>query len=132
MHDQTGRLTQDEARARVARGAAHLDQVRPGWHERIDVGTLTLWDPCGCIVGQLSGAQFPVGLLALRVAWGKSVEYGFEFPIWMPLMIPADARQQICREHYQPLQDAWIEAIAARTFPVSASPVAEARDEVPT
>lgn len=48
-------LTQEEATTRVARGAAHLDQVRPGWFTRIDVGTLTMWDPCGCIVGQLCG-----------------------------------------------------------------------------
>ena len=113
-------LTIQEARERVSRGAAHLDRVRPGWHERIDVGTLTLHDPCGCIVGQLcgTGGQFRVGLkqLAMRsVAEARALGFDLNEPGYQDFLECGGTRQQ----WYQPLQDAWIEAIAARLHPAT-------------
>lgn len=119
-------ITIDEARKRVAVGAAHLDTARPGWHDRIDVGTLTLHDPCGCIVGQLTGnSQFNVTLIGLTPACfiGRSdaIRCGMELELyereWARFAIaytelrgPRPTREQC----FQPLQDAWIEAIADR------------------
>jgi hypothetical protein len=96
----------DEARIRVARGAAHLDRVKPGWHERIDVGTLTLHDPCGCIVGQLCKGEYARGQTVLQIS--HPIRGGFDLP--MSFGVPV-------REFFRPLQDAWIEAIAARLRP---------------
>lgn len=113
-------MTNEEARARVAKGAAHLDQVRPGWFNRIDVGTLTLHDPCGCIVGQLcgTGEWFSRGLTLLDV--GDAEELGFERttpPIdsWNSI----DQLHAINKRSYALLQEAWIEAIADRLLPTS-------------
>lgn len=117
-------LRADEARLRVARGAAHLDRVRPGWHDRIDVGTLTLHDACGCVVGQLCGRNFRSGLIALGVVT-LSAAFGFSSLLegdadkaeWRRLLatLGPDAAMVTW---YRPLQDAWIEAIAARRHPV--------------
>ena len=43
----------DTIAARVARGAALLDEKQPGWVERIDLGALWMRDTCGCVLGQL-------------------------------------------------------------------------------
>lgn len=110
-------MTSADARSRVARGAAHLDTVRPGWAGRIDTGTLTLHDPCGCIVGQLcrTGFLFLRGLVELGVDEFSPDTLGFEIDDesadWHDLTSKIKA--------YQPLQDAWLEAIADRLVPVS-------------
>ena len=100
-------ITNEEARARVARGAAHLDQVRPGWFNRIDVGTLSLGSCWDCVIGQLFGVgrgiddpiPFAAGLDAL--GWNETYTEngvgGFMDP-----------------EQIRLTQDAWIEAIADR------------------
>jgi hypothetical protein len=113
-------MTIEEARIRVARGAALLDRVRPGWARQIDVGTLTLHDPCGCIVGQLCPSiHFSSGVDNLaprptnRARRAASSYYGFDIP-------QRDAerdRHADVRALFQPLQDAWIEQIAARVVP---------------
>lgn len=113
-------LTIDEARQRVAKGAAHLDQVRPGWFRQIDVGTLSLCDECRCIVGQLCGDFNEFShLRALDLDTGNVVELGFNLH---PREIfnhetgfPFTDAQRKTRWGY--LQDAWIEAIAARLLP---------------
>lgn len=112
-------LTQEEARTRVARGAAHLDQVRPGWHDRIDVGTLTLHDSCGCIVGQLIpgttyGPSFTDGVCALGLNCSDDGgDDGWQRGVTLRMIeIMEDAFND--NVAYRPLQDAWIEAIADR------------------
>jgi hypothetical protein len=102
-------MTTQEARDRVARGATYLDLVRPGWAARIDVGTLTLHDACGCIVGQLcetadySVARHSIGLSMERgVHCGFDVFRGFESDV---------------AEDFALLQDAWLIAIADRVLP---------------
>lgn len=103
-------ISHEEARTRVARGAAHLDVVRPGWFNDIDTGTLTLSSGCRCTLGQVFG-DYHEGLKAM--GWcnyfngvpdnAPQRTHGFtigikpkESPEWMLL------------------QDAWIEAIADR------------------
>lgn len=122
-------LTPHEAELRVAKGAAHLDAIRPGWFNRIDVGTLTLHDPCGCIVGQLcvarpmvdwDGATFSTAqLLELRLIrrWhdvqlmrettydGRVAALGFDL---------SSAELNDDDDDFAVLQDAWIAAIADR------------------
>lgn len=109
-----------DARNLVACGAAHLDKVRPGWAADIDIGTLTLHDPCGCVVGQLcrisKSSAFSDGLMALGVDSAES--FGFERPsfIWPLDMSPTQFHVE-ARRRYALLQEAWIEAIADRLMP---------------
>lgn len=113
-------LTIEEARGRVAVGAAHLDRVRPGWENQIDVGTLTLRDPCRCIVGQLCGADFVAGLRALAIPeqWldFKAKEFGFAL---LDIFCMEKYPYEKIKERYAMLQDAWVEAIYERRVAAS-------------
>lgn len=111
-------MTKQDAQARVAKGAAHLDKMRPGWERRIDVQTLTMWDPCGCIIGQLVGCQF--GCQFFRAARSLFIDdvvaYGFERDA-VPYMNSFTNSGNEGQRRYALLQDAWIEAIADRLHP---------------
>ena len=127
-------ITNEQARTRVARGAAHLDAVRPGWFNRIDVGTLTLRDPCNCIVGQLCRTDeesFYPGVLSFGIAlpphetnqFGAQpqrnrivAEYGFD------LLYSEYDDYTNTSAKFRPLQDAWIEAIADRRLSQETEP----------
>jgi len=117
-------ISQDEARARVARGAAHLDQVRPGWFNEIDTGTLTLSRGCRCVVGQLNRGVFnvaAVGLPYFRLnADGTHdvITHGFALDIFTTEL--DGGTREAC---YAPLQDAWIAAIADRRLAASSAVV---------
>jgi len=41
----------------IARGAAFLDEVRPGWERQIDIGTLELNACDQCVLGQVFGEE---------------------------------------------------------------------------
>jgi hypothetical protein len=117
-------ISQDEARARVARGAAHLDIIKPGWHARIDTGTLTLWDPCGCVLGQLNGGDWRwiyhfTELFGLE-SDDRACACGFDIYSHEDL----SDRGVSTEDNFRELQDAWIDAIAARLHPV--------REAIPT
>lgn len=108
-------LTRDEAQARVSRGAAHLDVVRPGWHNQIDDGKLTM--QCGgqCIAGQLSTAygNFGNDCESLGFSEAQAPSYGMD-------LTPCEWKDAegltglAWAEVWRPLADAWIEAIADR------------------
>lgn len=107
-------LTSEEATRRVARGAAHLDQVKPGWWNQIDVGTLTLSSCERCVIGQLAGPRemypFSAGLRAMGLIdaaanHGVSLTTG-DYP---DDPLPDDFEAAFAR-----LQAAWIAAIADR------------------
>lgn len=109
-------ITMEEARIRVARGAAHLDQVRPHWFNEIDTGTLTLHDPCGCIVGQLIGVYSQRTVRALFQA-DSGLDFGLDLDGNDCRVAMGHGRSRASM--YAPLQDAWIDAIAARRHPVT-------------
>lgn len=96
-------LTKDEAMTRVANGAAHLDTVRPGWFNAIDVGTLALETCRHCIVGQLC---------AQEVSEQYSPALGFDLYENEMWKLPDEDRPMA----FRPLQDAWIAAIADRVL----------------
>jgi hypothetical protein len=56
---------QDEVRERlsrkVARAAAELDRIRPGWAGEINVEILNIASECKCILGQLFHGSFGEG-----------------------------------------------------------------------
>ena len=62
--------------ARVAAGAAFLDEHRPGWAGRIDLDRLALIDDCDCVLGQLSGT-YDRGRTALGLSLGEEFLFGF-------------------------------------------------------
>lgn len=97
-------ITIAEARERVARGAAHLDRVRPGWEKKIDVGTLTLSSCKSCVLGQLFSDESE----EFHFLRGTEV-LGWDNVACMVNGVGADNN-----DDFALLQDAWIEAIAER------------------
>lgn len=118
-------ISQTEAETRVARGAAHLDTVRPNWFNAIDTGTLEIGSCEHCIAGQLASGgalHFPFtrGLTELGVPDESIAQFGMglqtgDCSLWPD--IEATIRES--DRTFRALQDAWIAAIAARRFPVS-------------
>lgn len=68
---------------RVARGAALLDRVNPGWWKRIDLERLSLGSCKRCVLGQLYGEYAIDAFRALGLpdndAGDEQAEHGFTF-----------------------------------------------------
>jgi hypothetical protein len=62
--------------ARVAAGAAFLDERMPGWAEWIDLDSLSLMDDCDCVLGQLSG-YYRDGVAQFGLRLSEEVSLGF-------------------------------------------------------
>lgn len=73
------------AAERVARGAALLDEQRPGWAAEIDLTVLDLSHACRCILGQLYAPAFAtwrgygLGLGAMEIkTQDQAIALGFD------------------------------------------------------
>ncbi len=101
-------LTFDQARTRVARGAALLDQVAPAWAHAIDLGALRL-ETCGsCILGQLFGDYLDAYRRIQMLHRYGGAHYGFD--------VTMEEFLGIRRNNYETLTQAWLEAIADRVI----------------
>lgn len=116
-------ISPEEARARVGRGATHLDTVQPGWHDRIDIGILEMASCKRCIVGQLCHG-FYRGLDMLVI----DDPHDFGFSLHVDREVTYSGNLKRLNEEWQPLADAWIAAIADRKLQSQEQPV---REEVP-
>jgi hypothetical protein len=90
---------------RVARGAALLDEMKPGWDARVDLAELDLSSCRQCVVGQLFGEEFgrwpyETGLRALGIPFFGEDEYGFE--------------KEATGEEYAALTAEWRRVVTAR------------------
>jgi len=65
------------ATAAVARGAGMLDQLCPGWPDRLDLDRLDLGDTARCLLGQLYGS-YDLALGVLRINDVTAADYGFQ------------------------------------------------------
>jgi len=107
------RISLEDARTRVERGAAYLDEIDPGWHRRVDPDTLELSSGSSCILGQLHG-DFRMGLSRSQLidlssaprASLSPVSYGFQCVSGVD-----DAAQD---RDYAYLNQAWQEAVQQR------------------
>ena len=106
----------DLYRPHVERGAALLDERRPRWWERIDIGRLDIRSPENCILGQVfeeeeraegprrGSTPYDYGCEVLNLKCMEAIEHGF-FTI---------LRHHRDKEHWDTLRGLWIEAIEER------------------
>lgn len=97
--------------ARVARGAAWLDQNEPGWERRVDLAKLELQDSCRCVLGQVFAEQAEQQTPGLDGYWWaeryywivseRSKAHGF-------------VRDVEAGEEWSVLDEAWIELLKER------------------
>lgn len=106
-------LTLDEARKRVARGAAFLDEADPDWTTRINVRTLELGDGQACVLGQLHG-EYRQGLTRSRVIDLSSAPLASLWPADLGFQAVSDLGEAAEALDYAHLTRAWREAVAAR------------------
>lgn len=68
-----------EFKARAARGAALLDELRPGWYRDVDANTFSIVSTTQCIVGQLFG-DWTYGTQELNIEGNRDAceHFGFE------------------------------------------------------
>jgi hypothetical protein len=74
-------VTPGDITERVERGAALLDEKRPGWWQFIDLDRLDIEDGCDCVAGQLDGtANYMRALrrIGLSGSEADAVSHGFE------------------------------------------------------
>ena len=91
-------------KARVAAGAALLDNSRPGWAAEIDIEKLVMASCKRCVLGQLYGDYSHAGRAAFTdVLVGR--DQGFDAGHWS---IKREA------EEYAALQREWVALIRAR------------------
>jgi hypothetical protein len=106
-------LTQAEAQARVARGAALLDRHRPGWIRAVSLSRLELRSQCSCVLGQLEGS---FDLACQRLFPGTVKPFHVGFNVDTDLDIDEDAENLVAEIEggYAVLQAAWEALIMAR------------------
>lgn len=105
-------MTIEQARERVASGAALLDQKRPGWAQLVDVGKLDLRNTCLCVIGQVCGEYYS-GTERICASQKDACNHGYR-------VLASDCSLTdlpFGKRAYRTLQDAWIEAIADRLIP---------------
>lgn len=61
---------------RIERGAALLDELRPGWRTKVDVEALDVGDCQSCVLGQILGDYAQRGRIGLEVR-ADAAEHGF-------------------------------------------------------
>jgi hypothetical protein len=127
-------MTAAEARERVARGAALLDEKQPGWEYEIDPGTLDLANGCLCVLGQVFGNFYAsIGWMTGETRGQAHFPLASEYGFWAPTsnaVWTSEIGNQINAE-YHALQNAWIEAIADRLVTAPALAVDGERVELP-
>jgi hypothetical protein len=105
--------------ARVAKGAALLDEKRPGWERLIDLEILDIESPTSCVTAQLSGVRdFKVGREQLGLNNASYVAHGFNTPsdcdcCWTEV-VPEDYSADAA---YDTLNTLWKDLISKRLAP---------------
>ena len=116
-------LTHEEAAARVAKGAAYLDEVCPVWVEHVEVNTLDMADSCRCVLGQLHGYYRDACELlfatprVLGLSWPGRMQAAFDAAAALGFDAPVSRVRAETATDFALLQDAWVELIAARRIP---------------
>lgn len=113
-------ITIEQARQRAARGAAYLDDVDPGWHERVNPATLELGDGQCCVLGQLHGG-FRQGLGRSAILQLGSAPQASLSPVRLGFQCVQDVPEAWQDRDYAHLNAAWQHEIARRR-PVDIAP----------
>ena len=107
----------ERARECVARGAAWLDENKPGWRESVDPKRLNIESPDICVIGQVFREEYRMDghLYASESPWGY---WRSEFPDLNPVELGFDGGylDRANGERYvssRCLQAAWVEYLTA-------------------
>lgn len=94
-----------QIRPEVLKGAALLDEIRPGWEFEIDLGSFNLAEPCLCLLGQLYGDFYKKA--SAMWPYSKGI-----FAPWLEVL--AHGFSAVHHWQWQVLQAEWVALIQAR------------------
>lgn len=100
-----------DARERVAKGAALLDERLPGWWNKVDTKNLDTGDLDHCVLGQLYG-DYVRGILSLLGLVAPDRPSGLGFDMKTNLVQPPN--MTLWRREAEALNQEWVKAIEAR------------------
>jgi len=63
---------------RVCKGASLLDEIEPGWYQKIDLVTLNLRNCFSCVIGQVFGEYRENNLKRLGLDFARDSDFGFD------------------------------------------------------
>jgi hypothetical protein len=98
---------------RVAAGASVLDRHEPGWHSRVDPGTLDAADVGRCVLGQLFGG-FERGLAELTACRCDEMAGYHHSPVAWTVAHGFDLDVTESRADFLALGRAWLAELARR------------------
>lgn len=129
----TRKITAENARNRVQRGAEYLDNVDPEWYRRVNPETLELGDGRHCILGQLHG-EFRLGLGRSHLINMSSAPRASLSPASYGFKCIEGVPDEWKARDYAFLNDAWQEAVRSRQDPdpVLDNEVPPAGDSMPS
>lgn len=107
------RISAEGAWRRVRRGAAYLDEVDPGWYQRIDAATLSLSSGRHCVLGQLHG-EFRLGLGRSHIVSLSSAPRASLSPVAYGFKCVGDVSAAEQARDYELLTAAWRLVIGER------------------
>ena len=106
-------ITPEQARRRVARGAAYLDDEQPGWYQHIDPDTLELSEGRCCVLGQLHG-DFRLGLGRASILDLSSAPRANLSPVDLGFLCVPGVAEGWQAQDYRHLNQAWQDEVARR------------------
>lgn len=124
------RVTLDNARRRVYRGAAYLDDVAPGWHREVDADTLALSSGGSCVLGQLHG-DFRVGLVRAHLLNLSSAPRASLSPVAFGFQCVSGVNEAVQARDYAFLDEVWREAVRERQKSEESVPLPPGRLRTP-
>lgn len=107
------RITATNARERVRRGAAYLDQIDPEWYRQINPETLELDDGRHCVLGQLHG-EFRLGLSRAHLLNLSSAPRASLSPVAYGFKCVEGVSEEWQSKDYRLLAEAWKVAVRTR------------------
>lgn len=96
--------------SRVAAGAAKLDEVMPGWHNKINLQILNVGSSRDCVLGQLFGRFWAAPLSLQYSRYGTFAESAASEELSRNLYL----YPTVLDEEYTRLTEAWKKLILAR------------------
>ena len=110
---QLQKVSYENACERATRGAAYLDEVDPGWYERLNSDALQLASGKACVLGQLHG-DFRMGLGRSALFNMGSAPRASLSPVRLGFLCVQGLSETQTEEDYAYLNRAWLDEVRHR------------------
>jgi hypothetical protein len=114
-------ITEKQMVSRVQKGIKFLNKTNPGWHKKVKLKNLDMFDDANCILGQLYGGlpfyeaiekvgirQSEVSLSYHNAALDAGSPYGFSFTyVFMGKLEKKDPTDKLAKDLFKQLTEVW-------------------------